>query len=566
MAQTPSRIPLPANKTLPKSLSNLTLSDLQSPSRTSSAHDRSSPITPIGVGGRRLSLINGHGSGHPHNYPTSSANGRISRSSKSESINENIAVHSDDPVILRTQITSLKTALGSAKKKLSEIENSRSDSPVLPDIPFVTPLKVSLIEETGGNGRTSPLDYEPPTNGSRPPSRGLPYSKGSYDLRCRASIPKSDGRSRIPQAVVSQATALHPTPSISSPCQSSAPSPSHSSTLNPDSSFRSPSFPPSSPQSFGEWPSPSTQALAHETYSPSPGSVGSGRKVSGSAASTRVIDSLQTELLSVKSHLERVKAEVRAGQRRVEQLTRQKEGLQETKERMRVENDSLNNVIARKERLLQEILERARAAETSLKDLQQTSKSLEQATKKKVQEMTQQMNDARMEKTKAERECVSLRDGLKSLRDVWAREVKALKEEIRRKEEEDKKEVEEARNKYIALAELIEAQSAERASTQELINKAFSNYKALHDHFETETLSLRARAKELEDIVDKQAKENVSALQQVAKLAGELQRLRRLMREMPSDELDKAVTVGNKVNDRSDETNKEDLQADEVNI
>lgn len=111
---------------------------------------------------------------------------------------------------------------------------------------------------------------------------------------------------------------------------------------------------------------------------------------------------------------------------------------------MRVENDSLNNVIARKERLLQEILERARAAETSLKDLQQTSKSLDQATKKKVQEMTQQMNDARMEKTKAERECVSLRDGLKSLRDVWAREVKALKEVIRRKEEEDKKEVEEA--------------------------------------------------------------------------------------------------------------------------
>lgn len=38
------------------------------------------------------------------------------------------------------------------------------------------------------------------------------------------------------------------------------------------------------------------------------------------------------------------------------------------------------------------------------------------------------------------------------------------------------------------------------------------------------------------------------------------------MREMPSEELDKAVTVGNKVNHRSDETNKEDLQADEVNI
>lgn len=110
---------------------------------------------------------------------------------------------------------------------------------------------------------------------------------------------------------------------------------------------------------------------------------------------------------------------------------------------MRVENGSLNNVIARKERLLQEVLERARTAETSLKELQQTRKSLEQSTKKQVQEMTQQMDDARVEKTKAERECVSLRDGVKSLRDVWAREVKAL-EELRRKEEEDKREMEEA--------------------------------------------------------------------------------------------------------------------------
>ncbi|KIR97302.1 hypothetical protein L804_05484 [Cryptococcus deuterogattii 2001/935-1] len=559
MTQNPSKITLPANKIIPKSLSDLSLSDLRSPSRVSSAHDRTSPITPIGVGGRRLSLINGHGPGYPHNKSTSSATGRTSRTSKRESISENISAHSDDPVILRTQILSLKAALESAKKKLSEVENTRSDSPILPDIPSVTPLKVSLIGKSRENGQTSPLDYDPPTSGSRPSSRGLPYSKGSYDLKCRASIPKSDGRSRIPQAVISQATALHPTPPISSPSRSSAPSPSRSPTPNPDSSLRSPFFPPSSPQSFGEWSSSSPQSLSHEGYNPSPRSVQSGRN-----ASTRVIDSLQTELLSVKSHLERVKTEVRAGQRRVEQLTRQKEDLRETKERMRIENGSLNSVIARKERLLQEVLERARTAETSLKELQQTRKLLEQSTKKQVQEMTQQMNDARVEKTKAERECVSLRDGVKSLRDVWAREVKALTEEMRRKEEEDKKEMEEARNKYTALKALIETQSAERISTQELINKALSNYTALHDHFETETSSLRARAKELEDVVDKQAKENVSALQQVGKLAGELQRLRRLMREMPNEELDKAMAAGNKVDDKSVEKDKEDLQNDKV--
>lgn len=63
-------------------------------------------------------------------------------------------------VILRTQILSLKAALESAKKKLSEVENTRSDSPILPDIPSVTPLKVSLIGESRENGQTSPLDYE----------------------------------------------------------------------------------------------------------------------------------------------------------------------------------------------------------------------------------------------------------------------------------------------------------------------------------------------------------------------------------------------------------------------
>lgn len=120
----------------------------------------------------------------------------------------------------------------------------------------------------------------------------------------------------IPQAVISHATALQPTPPISSPSRSSAPSPSRSPTPNTDSSLRSPFFPPSSPQSFGEWSSSSPQSLSHEGYNPSPRSVQSGRN-----ASTRVIDSLQTELLSVKSHLERVKTEVRAGQRRVEQVS-----------------------------------------------------------------------------------------------------------------------------------------------------------------------------------------------------------------------------------------------------
>lgn len=71
-------------------------------------------------------------------------------------------------------------------------------------------------------------------------------------------------------------------------------------------------------------------------------------------------------------------------------------------------------------------------------------KSLEQTTKKSLQQMTTQMSDAQAAQHKAERECNSLRDSVKSLRDAWAREVKAVREEVKRNEERNKKEREDA--------------------------------------------------------------------------------------------------------------------------
>jgi hypothetical protein len=41
--------------------------------------------------------------------------------------------------------------------------------------------------------------------------------------------------------------------------------------------------------------------------------------------------------------------------RRIFQLTRQTEDLKEGRDRLRLENEGLNNVVARKERLLQEV-------------------------------------------------------------------------------------------------------------------------------------------------------------------------------------------------------------------
>lgn len=64
---------------------------------------------------------------------------------------------------------------------------------------------------------------------------------------------------------------------------------------------------------------------------------------------------LQTGVIQAKTALENTKAQLRLSQRSVAQLTRQTEDLKEVRERLRLENEGLNNVVARKERLLQEV-------------------------------------------------------------------------------------------------------------------------------------------------------------------------------------------------------------------
>ena len=114
----------------------------------------------------------------------------------------------------------------------------------------------------------------------------------------------------IPQAAVAHALSLHDTPL--------------SGTISPGATSR---FPDS-----GISPGPASYENAHlrspflgleSPYSPAATSDGRSspglavRRVSGggSAASTRVIDSLQTDLYNQKGHVERLKQEVRSNQR-----------------------------------------------------------------------------------------------------------------------------------------------------------------------------------------------------------------------------------------------------------
>lgn len=70
---------------------------------------------------------------------------------------------------------------------------------------------------------------------------------------------------------------------------------------------------------------------------------------------TKVLADLQTGVINARNALENTKAQLRLSQRSVAQLTRQTEDLKEVRERLRLENEGLNNVVARKERLLQEV-------------------------------------------------------------------------------------------------------------------------------------------------------------------------------------------------------------------
>ena len=64
---------------------------------------------------------------------------------------------------------------------------------------------------------------------------------------------------------------------------------------------------------------------------------------------------LQQALEATKAQLSSSQAELKASQRQVVRLAKENEDLKERRERARLESEGLNGVVARKERLLQEV-------------------------------------------------------------------------------------------------------------------------------------------------------------------------------------------------------------------
>ncbi|WOO82359.1 uncharacterized protein LOC62_04G005853 [Vanrija pseudolonga] len=245
-----------------------------------------------------------------------------------------------------------------------------------------------------------------------------------------------------------------------------------------------------------------------------------------------MIDALQTELESTKAQLERAKGEVRNCRREIGTLTRRSEDLRETRDRMRSEAESLNNVISRKERMIADILGRARTAEAAVAQHASERKELEAKTKKAVADAAAEVVNAVAAREKAESESDSLRDSVRSLRDEWGRQAKGYRDELSQlRDERDN-----VAGKSQAVLTLVEKQSEEHKNVVALVDEVNAKHLAATKAFEVEVKSLRGE-------LSKSVKEAEDARYIARTLAAELARLRRLARQPPRADLEAVIAA-----------------------
>lgn len=243
----------------------------------------------------------------------------------------------------------------------------------------------------------------------------------------------------------------------------------------------------------------------------------------GGGNTTKVLADLQAGVTNAKTALENTKAQLRLSQRTIATLTRQTEDLKEGRERLRLENEGLNNVVNRKERLLQEVLERARKAEAEASTLKAQLKTEMTTSKKTIREMEAQMQHASAVSTKSEREYITLRESIKHLSEGWKTDMERLREEMTRREEKVRKEANELGFKYKRLLAQVEEERKGQKLVKELREEDARLRKEWMD-------VLQSQIDDLKGAVGQSEKESFDAAKTASDVANELMRLRSLIR------------------------------------
>ncbi|KAM0787464.1 hypothetical protein ACM66B_003542 [Microbotryomycetes sp. NB124-2] len=110
---------------------------------------------------------------------------------------------------------------------------------------------------------------------------------------------------------------------------------------------------------------------------------------SSQSTSGKMISTLQSDILQLRSSLDTTRNQLRLSQRAVETLNRQNDDLKDTKTRLLQEIEGLKRTFERRERNTNDVLARAQTAETALETVQkefagskQTMKALEEAARR----------------------------------------------------------------------------------------------------------------------------------------------------------------------------------------
>lgn len=343
----------------------------------------------------------------------------------------------------------------------------------------------------------------------RDPSRPRNVSNGGFD-------DGMDGiREGIPSSFNSISSAhLHTPKRQSSPTRSLSRIPVSSvgnARVMADESFSAPAFYLNDTPTKLDVASPPSPSVSPRRQSFTPGGT------------TKVLADLQAGILNTRNKLDDTKHQLRQSQRQVSQLTRQTEDLKEARERLRLENEGLNNVVARKERLLQELLERARKAESEVITLRAQLKSDNTMTKKNLREMEATVAEQRARTQKSEREYTTLKDSIDGMKRSWKSDMDTLREELSRRDEKARTEGAVTAKKYRKIADELKATQTGGESIKKMKAEDEKIRKEIEDGF-------REQIKTLKEEMAKQAKENSEAVGTARELALELGRLRRLMR------------------------------------
>ncbi|SCZ93139.1 BZ3500_MvSof-1268-A1-R1_Chr6-2g08485 [Microbotryum saponariae] len=270
-----------------------------------------------------------------------------------------------------------------------------------------------IITSQNQNGSSAPPSPSSPSlSTSSPSSAGRLPSAGAVALN-RALVSDDPGRS----------------PSTSSPPSSP--------NLSPQNSEHFPSSVSNSHNPYArQSSSTSTRRVSVASSGHFGNSTGNPRDrlaASASAATSgsgKVIAALQSDLLIARSALDSSRIQLRNGQRAIESLTRFNDDMKETKERLTLEIEGLQRVLARKERMQEEALARARTAETTLNELQSSHKELVASSRQQIKDLSAENEENEELRKKAESEYGSLARGIKSMQEGFKRDFDVLRQEL----------------------------------------------------------------------------------------------------------------------------------------